>query len=274
MGLYEMLRNDFENLLCHQFEELLSDYLDKTLDKETHRAVAAHALRCPLCHDLLNEVKSTLKICQNYDLSEFASPSPSLEARILQSTMPETAISCAEFENLLTDYLDGFLPAEVFHRWERHAVLCDGCTNLPGEVVRSIGACYTYKADELPIPANLNKRILELTIGTANAEKVRMPLFEQLKENAGNIFKPIFTSLLTPQFASVAMMLLMAFVVFTNTNVADNSIGGVYQKGIQLAAQTYEQSASAVESSLAEGLNLNSQPKDEQFPTPGEETNK
>ncbi len=27
-------------LLCHQFEELLTDYLDGTLDRETHRAVA------------------------------------------------------------------------------------------------------------------------------------------------------------------------------------------------------------------------------------------
>ena len=57
-----------------------------------------------------------------------------LEARILSMTMPETAMSCDEFENLLTDYLDGFLPAQVFHRWERHAVLCEKCTDLPGEV--------------------------------------------------------------------------------------------------------------------------------------------
>jgi hypothetical protein len=43
-------------------------------------------------------------------------------------TMPETAMPCADFEEYLTDYLDGFcLPS--FHRWERHAVLCNSCTD-------------------------------------------------------------------------------------------------------------------------------------------------
>ena len=45
-------------------------------------------------------------------------------------------MSCEEFEECLTDYLDGFLPAHLYHRWERHAALCDRCTELPGEVVR------------------------------------------------------------------------------------------------------------------------------------------
>lgn len=132
---------------CLEFEESLSDYLDKTLDKHTHKAVAAHALRCPLCHSLLNEVKDALEVC--HELSAPKAPLTRLEARILTMTMPETAMACAEFEEYLTDYLDGFLPAALFHRWERHAVLCENCTDLPGEVVRSIAACYTYKTEEM-----------------------------------------------------------------------------------------------------------------------------
>ena len=47
-----------DNLInCSQFEELLTDYLDRTLDGATHKAVAAHAISCPLCHSLLNDVK-------------------------------------------------------------------------------------------------------------------------------------------------------------------------------------------------------------------------
>jgi len=45
--------------------------------------------------------------------------------------MPETAMACEEFELFLTDYLDGFLPASLYHRWERHAALCGQCTELP-----------------------------------------------------------------------------------------------------------------------------------------------
>lgn len=244
-----------EIILCHQFEDFITDYLDGALDRNTHRTVAEHLLRCPVCHALLNEVKTTVNACRE---SVVPMPSLNMETRILQRTVPETALlSCKEFEDLLTDYLDGFLPAPLFHRWERHACFCSHCTNLPGEVVRSIGACYTYKADELALPNGLHERILRSTLGTTQSAKVKMPSREQFKQKLENIFKPFLSPLLTPQFASVAMMLLMAFVIFSNTGSTDDSFGGVYQKGLQLAAQTYRQSSNAVENGLNEGLNLN-----------------
>jgi hypothetical protein len=98
-------------------------------------------------------------------------------------TAPETALACQEFENHLTDYLDGFLPAAVFHRWERHAVLCEKCTDLPGEVVRSIAACYTYKTEELPVPEGLHAKILQATIGTERAADVRASWISQTVES-------------------------------------------------------------------------------------------
>ncbi len=49
---------------CSEFEDILTDYLDSSLDKLIHKAVAAHALRCPLCHGLLNEVKDALELCR------------------------------------------------------------------------------------------------------------------------------------------------------------------------------------------------------------------
>ena len=69
--------------------------------------------------------------------------------------------------------MDGFLPPTSFHRWERHAVLCNTCEDLPGMVVRSIAACYTYKMEELAVPAGLHERILNTTIGTAEAKAVK-----------------------------------------------------------------------------------------------------
>ncbi len=147
-------------MLCEDFENRLSDYLETALDAETHRAFSEHALRCPVCHQTLSEVKITMQACR---VAEVPPPTRELEALILQSTMPETAMTCSEFEESLTDYLDGFLPAPFYHRWERHAALCDHCTELPGEVVRSIGACYTYITEEQPVPFGLNQRILQAT---------------------------------------------------------------------------------------------------------------
>jgi anti-sigma factor RsiW len=225
---------------CSKFEELLSDYLDKTLDKQTHKAVAAHALRCPLCHSLLNEVKTALEVC--HEISAPRAPLTRLEARILTMTMPETAMPCAEFEEYLTDYLDGFLPAALFHRWERHAVLCENCTNLPGEVVRSIAACYTYKMDELPLPAGLHEKIMQATIGTTEAKAVKASWAAQFGEWIRNLSFPFPM----PQFAPVAMILMFAFLLLGETASAENSFSGVYEKSFELAGQTYLQGASIV----------------------------
>ena len=222
---------------CGEFEEFLTDYLDGTLERPTHKAVAAHALRCPLCHALLNEVKDALKVC--HEISPPKTSMTHLEARILAMTAPETAMACELFEDHLTDYLDGFLPAPIFHRWERHAVLCEKCTDLPGEVVRSIAACYTYKMDELPIPADLNAKILQATIGTEKANVVKADWISNAKEWMRGLSFPIPM----PQLAPVAMMLLFAVLVFSQTVSADGSIQGVYQKSFELAEQTYQQSA-------------------------------
>lgn len=220
---------------CSQFEELLTDYLDKTLDVNLHKAAAAHALVCPLCHALLNEVKSALAVCHEISVPQ-KSLTP-LEARILAATAPETAMACADFENYLSDYLDGFLPAAVFHRWERHAVLCEKCTDLPGEVVRSIAACYSYRSDELPLPEGLHNKILQATIGTEKSKTVKASLVSQFGEWVRSLNFPISL----PQFAPVAMMLLFAVLVLSQMTATDGSISGMYQKGFELAEQTYQQ---------------------------------
>src|SRR5436305_9317707 len=165
---------------CTQFEELLTEYLDKSLEAAVNKAAAAHALACPVCHTLLNDVKESLELCRTVSMP--ANAMTRLEARVISMTMPQSAMPCDDFESYLTDYLDGFLPAAAFHRWERHAALCTSCEDLPGMVVRSIAACYTYKMEELPVPAGLHVRILNLTLGTEKAEEVKMSWNAQVGE--------------------------------------------------------------------------------------------
>lgn len=235
-----MMIKEQENIInCSTFEELLTDYLDKTLEGRAHRSVAAHALACPLCHSLLNDVKDSLAIC--HQISAPKASMTKLEARVLSMTMPETAITCEDFESHLTDYLDGFLPAAAFHRWERHAALCTGCEDLPGMVVRSIATLYTYKMEELAVPAGLHQRILNVTLGTERAAEVKPSWTAQVSEWIRGIGIP----LRVPQLAPVAMMMLFAFFMFSQTVSADGSLAGVYQESVELAKQTYQQGADA-----------------------------
>jgi anti-sigma factor RsiW len=209
----------------------LTNYLDGALPVEEHRAFSEHALRCPLCHELLADVKQTIVAC----LSSEAPPAGvGLEARILMTTAPQTAITCEEFEDHLTDYLDGVLMAPLYHRWERHAALCSACSELPGQVVRSIGAVYTYAQDELPVPAGLEARILQATIGNVLPRQVRAPFASRMVEWLRGALDP----LVSPQLASVATMLLVSVFVLTNTVSTDGSVRGLYRASLQLAERT------------------------------------
>jgi anti-sigma factor RsiW len=251
-------------MLCGDFENQLSDYLEGILDPTAHRAFSEHALRCPVCHQTLSEVKNTLHACR---VAAVPPPTRELEARILKRTMPESAMTCQEFEESLTDYLDGFLPAPFYHRWERHAALCDRCTELPGEVVRSIGACYTYISEEMPVPAGLDERILQATIGTMKAEEVRAPWSARLASQLRIWLDPI----VSPQLARVATMLLVAVFVLTNTVSADGSISGVYRASLALAARSYSDGLKGLVGGQGQNPNNNSgdgQKPAEQEPQP------
>lgn len=218
-------------MLCVDFETLLTDYIEGVVGPETNRLMGEHAMRCPICHETLSAVRSTMAACRT---AAVPAPSRELEARILQRTVPETAMNCDEFEELLTEYLDGFLPAHLYHRWERHAALCDSCTELPGAVVRAIGACYTYISEEKPVPAGLNERILQATLGTVTPQEIKAPW----RARAASRFRLWLDPIMSPQLATVATMLLAAVLVLSSTVSADGSIGGVYNAGVQLAVQT------------------------------------
>ncbi len=225
---------------CKAFEELLSEHIDKTLEPSVNAAVAEHAMACPLCHALLNDVKGSIEACH-----AIAAPPASmtrLEARVITMTTPETAMTCDDFEGYLTDYLDGFLPAQVFHRWERHAALCGTCEDLPGIVVRSIATLYTYKTDELAVPDGLHERILRSTLGTAEAEEVKPSWTASALEWLRGIRLPIAV----PQLAPVAAVMMFAFLFFNQTVSADGDFTNFYQKSYELAETAYRQSSDAL----------------------------
>jgi hypothetical protein len=234
-------------MLCNDFEDRMTDYLDGIFEPDVHKTFAEHALRCPVCHETLSEVKNTMLACQA--ASALEAPKE-LEARIILSTMPETAMTCQDFEEFLTDYLDGFLPASLYHRWERHAVLCEGCTELPGEVVRAIGTCYIYLGEEKPLPAGLHERILLATSGSRISQEIRAPFAERLASWLRVWLDPI----ISPQLATVATMLLVAVFVLTNTVSADGSISGVYSASLRLAEQSYAAGSNGGIKEITKGL--------------------
>jgi hypothetical protein len=235
-----------KNFDCSAFEEHLSEYLDKTLAMDLRKAVASHSLKCPVCHSLMNDVKKAIIAC--HQAAESRPAISRLEARILERTKPENAIDCGGFEVHLTDYLDGFLPANVFHRWERHAVICGDCSDIPGAVVRTLAVLVSAKLDELPVPAGLHERIMKRTIGAERAAEPKASWSEIFDEWLRGIRVPIAF----PQLAPVAMMMMFAFLVVSQSVSADGTLTDVYSQSVRLAEQTYRQGADVLRGAVTD----------------------
>ncbi len=83
-----------------------------------------------------------------------------------------SALRCEEWEALLTDALDGLLPAGQQAAFAAHAETCENCSDLFAHVKQG-QEWLTYLHDEPDAPVDLVSRIIEKTLG---AEGVPVPL--------------------------------------------------------------------------------------------------
>jgi anti-sigma factor RsiW len=60
-----------------------------------------------------------------------------------------SALSCAEFVELVTDYLEGALDAATAHRFEIHAEACPGCDVYLDQIRETIDAVGAITPDDL-----------------------------------------------------------------------------------------------------------------------------
>ncbi len=141
---------------CNKFETKISDYLDGLLSKTEASRFAAHTLQCRLCRSLTDEIKQALGEAK----VEFEMP-VELESSLLSIQLEQSPLECIEFEELITDFLDGFVPATVYHKFESHAVECAACSALLTEVVYAVAACHSvHTFEEVEVSDFLNARLL------------------------------------------------------------------------------------------------------------------
>ena len=93
------------------------------------------------------------------------------------------------------------------------------------------------------IPAGLNERILQRTIWAdrRSTEPERRSWASVFGEWVRGIRMPVPV----PQLAPVALMLTFGFLFISQSVSADGSLTDVYNKSVQIAEQTYRQSAEA-----------------------------
>jgi anti-sigma factor RsiW len=67
-------------------------------------------------------------------------------------------MNCREVVELMTDYLEGALPASDRARFEQHLAGCDGCQAYLGQLRRT--ARVLGKLSEVPVPERVERELL------------------------------------------------------------------------------------------------------------------
>jgi anti-sigma factor RsiW len=61
-------------------------------------------------------------------------------------------ITCRELVQLVTEYLDGALPAPEHVQFEQHLVLCTGCQNHLSQMRQTLRVLHRLPPEDLPEP--------------------------------------------------------------------------------------------------------------------------
>src|SRR5690349_11055375 len=223
---------------CSHFEEKLSDYLDGTLPKDERADFRAHALQCRACRALMDEVKGALSQCHQDEAVEVPLM---LESSLLTIAEHHRTFDCAAFEELITEFLDGFVPAPMYHRFEEHAESCAHCSGLLTDVVFAVAACHSvHTYEEVELPAPLLDRLVALRPVAAVPARASVAAF--VSAWAARLL-PRATTAPRWSLATAASIALASFLFLLYGFSDDRTVAGIYRQAQVKLAQVYTRSA-------------------------------
>jgi len=223
---------------CNKFEEGLSDYFDGLLEPADSSLFRAHALRCRSCRSLMDDVKAAINACQEQHDVE---PSLLLERSLEGIPAEHRGLDCHGFEELVTEFLDGFVPAPTYHRFEEHAQQCDQCSSILTDVVYAVAACHSvHTFEEVDVPEPFQARLIGLM-------PEQQPGFaKQIAAgfvSIARIILPRPTQSARWTFATAASLAFATFALLLFGFSDDGTIAGVYRQAHVKISELYTQGA-------------------------------
>lgn len=221
---------------CSRFEEKLSDYFDGLLAPKEASQFRAHALQCRVCHSLMDDVKASIRACKQQVELE---PPALLETILTAIPAQHAGLHCTGFEELITEFLDGFVPAPEYHRFEEHANQCDECSALLTGVVYAVAACHSvHTFEEVEVPDALVASLLAM-MPERKARLTRRVAdrFAAIAERL--IPRPTQTARWT--FATAASLALATFAFLLFGFSDDGTVSGIYRQANVKASEFYTQ---------------------------------
>ncbi|MCI0487709.1 MAG: zf-HC2 domain-containing protein [Blastocatellia bacterium] len=230
---------------CSKFEESLSQYLDGMLSGSDARLFRAHSLKCRSCRTTLDDVKAVLEICKLPDETPL---SGALEAALLNIPAEQGPLDCYGFEELITEFLDGFVPARTYNLFETHAASCEDCSGLLTEVVYAVAACHSvHTYEDYEAPAALIEKLEALVPEQRRSFKRKTfflgrELSDRITAWVGYLI-PSATGGVRWSFATGSMLAFATFASLLFGFSDDWTVGGIYRQAHVKAGQLYSQGA-------------------------------
>ena len=221
---------------CCRFEDQISDYLDGALHSKDATLFREHSLQCRACRSLLDEVKGALHDCKMDD--EFDT-SPVLESALITIATENAGFGCHAFEEQITEFLDGFVPAPVYHRFEEHAAQCNKCSSLLTDVVYAVASCHSvHTYEEVEAPESLFDKLAAI----ARQQVVRRTIASRITTIAARLMPraapgPRWT------FATAASLVVATFAFLLLGFSDDGTVAGIYRQAHVKFGQIYSQGA-------------------------------
>ncbi len=223
---------------CTRFESALTDYFDGSLAPDEAPVFRAHALQCRACRALMDDVKTAITACRQQDELE---PPTFLETTLAAIPSEHQALSCAGFEDLITEFLDGFVPAPTYHRFEEHAEKCDGCSTLLTGVVYAVAACHSvHTFEEVDVAEPLLSRLIAMM--PARAPSLARRTADRIAAFAGRLM-PHTTQSARWTFATAASLAFATFALLLFGFSDDGTVAGIYRQAHVKVSELYTQGA-------------------------------
>ena len=171
--------------------------------------------------------------------------SPLLESALItiageQAGTEQSGSDCFAFEELITEFLDGFVPAPVYHRFEEHASGCGNCSSLLTDVVYAVAACHSvHTYEEVETPESLLSELIAIACEQRSKKKT---LASRVSALAASLI-PRATPNPRWTFATAAALVFATFAFLLFGFSDDGTVAGIYRQAHVKFGQIYSQGA-------------------------------
>lgn len=140
---------------------------------------------------------------------------------------------CADFEDRLTDFLDGTLARADEETATAHLEMCGNCRTLVEDVRATLALC--QQAEELEPPVDLAERILEQTVGKPR----RLTWLEQARAWMRPVMEPRFALSFAMALFSVSLVINALGIPLRDVRLSDLNPANIVRRIDSSAHLTY-----------------------------------